>query len=94
MKNLLIRNVTRRDVVFRAGTAVIGATLLVVAVGTTVASGRTAAQDDLDNRLDSVSSLAVTFTTMSRHWSGRIRQTPGSVAGGARSGGGPTQVCR
>jgi diguanylate cyclase (GGDEF)-like protein len=54
---LPIQRASRRDVVIRAGTAVFGATLLVVAVGTTVSSGRAAARDDLDNRLDSVSSL-------------------------------------
>ncbi len=57
MQNLLVRGATRRDVLLRAGTAVFGAALLAVAVGTTVTSGQAAAQDDLDNRLHSVSSL-------------------------------------
>ena len=48
---------SRREVVLRVGTAMIGAVLLTVAVATTVTSGRAAARDDLDNQLQSVSSL-------------------------------------
>jgi diguanylate cyclase (GGDEF)-like protein len=51
------RAATRREVVLRVGTAVVGAVLLAVAVATTITSGRAAAQDDLDNQLQSVSSL-------------------------------------
>jgi diguanylate cyclase (GGDEF)-like protein len=57
VKNSLARSAGHRDLVLRVATALTGATLLVVAVGTTISSSRASAQDDLDNRLATVSSL-------------------------------------
>ena len=57
MAKPLFSRAPRRDVLLRAATAVFGAILLTVAIVTTVTSGQAAAQDDLDNRLQSVSLL-------------------------------------